>query len=177
MLSLFVPGLGQIYNGQLVKGLLFFTGLTVLETFFLGIYFKILESEFSAWYVFVIYGILLLSLVLVLGIVVESITAARRLAKQDYYPKAYNRSLVLFIFYILLVMLPAWLFDFGLDYTGRTYKIPTRSVVPTLQPQDFILVSYLYYRNRGPQRHDLVIFIAPGTGSTVSSVCPATVCG
>lgn len=45
------------------------------------------------------------------------------------------------------------------------YRIPSRSMLPTLEPDSIVIVRAGAYRNRGPERGDIVVFSNPGDGS------------
>ena len=59
---------------------------------------------------------------------------------------------------------------FGLAYVVQAwvvkpYRIPTRSMEPTLDVGDRVLVNRLVYRFHGPHRGDIIVFHPPGHGN------------
>ena len=46
-------------------------------------------------------------------------------------------------------------------FVVQTFEIPTDSMVPTLEPNDRVLVNKLAYRFRDPHRGDVVVFHSP----------------
>ena len=149
LLSSVIPGLGQVYNGQPVKGILFY-----LATFL----FVILLSFTGLQYSF--YGlmtIILLALFLWLFIVVESFIAAGKVKSSTLKP--YNKWYVYLIIVLLSFGIDLALTDFFVkDVLGiRGFRILTDSMLPTLQKGDCIMTRLKDYKSRLPQRGDLVI--------------------
>jgi signal peptidase I len=62
---------------------------------------------------------------------------------------------------LLLVLLPGRLF------VAEPFEIPSRSMVPTLEPGEHVLADKLAYRFGSPKRGDLVVFHAPRTGEVL----------
>jgi signal peptidase I len=99
-----------------------------------------------------------------LGVWIYAVVDARRTAKRigdDYVLKDYNRWYV----YVLLACLSLPLASATASYIRHgvmeAFKIPTRSMSPTILPGDRILVDKLAYR-RGPVRKgDVVVFTNP----------------
>lgn len=51
-----------------------------------------------------------------------------------------------------------------ITFVMRTYYIPSESMLPTLQKNDYIFVNKLVYKFRKPVRNDIVVFIPPIPG-------------
>lgn len=51
----------------------------------------------------------------------------------------------------------------GLMVVFRLYKLPSGSMLPTLEPDGFFLLNRFAYRSSPPKRGDIVVFRAPGT--------------
>ena len=155
LLSLLFAGLGQVYNGQMKKGILFYClmQLSVLAAVF--ILFALPLAPVN------IVGPVLLVLVVYLYIVIEAIRTARRLGN-TYQPKAYNK------WYVYLgVLVIGWLvLDPAVapamrDYLVQAFKIPAGSMERTLLIGDHILVNKFRYRLTSPQRSDVMVFQHP----------------
>jgi len=62
---------------------------------------------------------------------------------------------------LLLVLVP------GRLLVAEPFRIPTGSMVPTLEPGQHVLADKLAYRLGAPKRGDLVVFHAPRTGEVL----------
>lgn len=156
-LSSVTPGLGQVYNGQIIKG-----GVLFLATFLLifVLSFTGLQYQF--------YGLLatiLFVLFFWLFIVWESFFAARKI--KEITLKPYNRWYV----YLILALLA-----FGLDVISadflmkkvlgiKFYKIATNSMQPSVLKNDHVMVNLKYYKSNNLNRGDLVVFEFPANPS------------
>ena len=152
MLSLFYPGLGQIYNGQAAKGVLFIA----LPFLFVPILFFFLEQE----------KIVVLLVLLGSGIVVyylaalgDAIFAAQR-RSGNYALKKYNKWYVYMAIVILTFFLNNVITGYIKNNWRQAFKIPSTSNAPTLLKGDHILVDRTKAA-RNPKQSDLVVFEFP----------------
>lgn len=161
LLSFLVPGLGQVYNGQETKGLLFYVILSVWGGILISLLHFLLKPPVVHYSVWIIFLAGFLSVVLWLFIIFEAIRTAKRISG-DYRLKAYNRwyIYILIIFVIRLV-------DLSVETTVirstvfKAYKIPAGSMLPTLLAGDHFLCDLSYYNIHNPARGDIVIFRWP----------------
>lgn len=58
---------------------------------------------------------------------------------------------------------------------AKPYEIPTRSMVPTIQPHDRIIANRLIYRFRDPRRGDIVVFTPPPAALSACGQPPGNV--
>lgn len=158
--SLVMPGLGQVYNGEATKGLLLFLGIGALNP--VGAWLGLHGPGQALWLV------MLAAVVASIGLygfaVVDAHRGARRAAR-DYRLQVFNRAYV----YILLFIL-GYMFVYGdmIHATQRnllqSYRIPSRSMEPTLLPGDFLFadkrVNCLGCKQQ-IHRGDVAIFISP----------------
>jgi signal peptidase I len=156
LLSLAATGLGQIYCGRLVRGLVMFLGSLLFAP-------AIVVAALLPPATVVLVG-LILALLTMLGVYAFAVVDAFRLARRGrdlFQSMDYNRPLV----YALFILV-------GLTYsTGGVYLIrgsvfeafavPTASEVPTLLPGDRILVNKTTYQRRFVRRGDEVAFRVP----------------
>ncbi len=148
--SLLMPGLGQVYNGQLQKGLVLFllsSGFGLAITLFsLGLPFAVLAVFF-----------LLTILVLILAIV-DGIKTARKF-KYNFQPKKYNRPVVYIAIYLVVGLGGDLLASTYIKHAlVRAHKIPSGSMETTLLVGDHILIDRsLDSISRG----DIVVFEFP----------------
>lgn len=146
-LAFLFPGFGQVYNGQIKKGLIFllisFTlpfllGLTRIGTSFNG-FFLILFIDFS-FRIYVIY---------------DAVKNAKKL--KIYTLKPYNtwRHYLIIIIGISTI---TYLYDYNSVVGVKSYKIPTTSNEPTVQVSDRLIADLNAYKNAKPNYGDLVVF-------------------
>jgi signal peptidase I len=151
-----MPGLGQIYNGEAVKGISFF--ILTLTLGIVGIRGTVLLRDSL-----LIYGTLAVIIaagVLYLSAVVDAFKQAFK-TDVSYQLKSYNR----WYFY------PAvWLLGFALLWTATgyvrdnylaAYHIPTSSMEPGVHRGDSVLADKTAYRRMPPKKGDVVVFINP----------------
>lgn len=154
LLSFFVPaGLGQIYNGRLLRGLLLsfgYEGLLVLM--------RLGRWPYKFWglvitlCLFSLYALFACTDAIVLAVRVKSIKL-----------RPYNRWYIyLAIFVVANVcnevtgIAPSFLIS-----DIKPYSFPSESMAPTLRPRDKIIVDLKAYSRQSPHRGDLVLFPYP----------------
>lgn len=147
LLSLFIPGLGQVYNGQAKKAIVFFS-LLLFFPFVFGV---------TRW-ITSFYGIMLL-LALELSVrvfsIVDAIKHARR--QKEYIPKGFNTWYYhLCIAFIMLIIL--LFYDMAAIIGAQTFKIPTTSNQPTIQAGDWVVGDMRIYDNKQPDYGDIIIY-------------------
>ena len=155
-LSVIMAGLGHIYCGRFVKGLV----LTFLTCIFVPVLFGTLSVSNSSVRIVVIITALLASSVVWLFAIIDSGYTAKRTA-ENYTPKDYNRWYV----YVILVMLGtggSTQIAFNVRATLlEAFRVPSASNYPTIDPNDRFLANKLAYKKSDPKRGDLVVFINP----------------
>jgi len=156
ILSLLATGLGQIYCGHIVRGLVLFLGSLL---FIPAIVTAALLPPANA----VLVG-LGLALLAVLGAYVFAIVDAYFLALRggsDFQPKDYNRPLVYALFVLVGLTYPAGGLYFIRSSAFEAFEIPTASAAPSLLPGDRVLVNKTTYQRRFVRRGDEVVFRVP----------------
>ena len=152
-LSLVVPGLGQIYCGDLCLGLIYMTTYTAtLASMMLGI-------ATGAGGGFIL-GLLLAGL----GIGVLSAVGAYRMARRtrpDYRLKEYNRGLIYVLLFLCTTGGAVGIALLIRENFFSAFAIPNSSMYPTLQAGDRLLAEKNVYEKRDPERGELVIFRPP----------------
>lgn len=150
LLSLLLPGLGQVYNGQPKKAIIFFVlfllspliaGLTRGTTFFYG-----LLSLFVIELAFRIY------------IIVDGVKNAKR--QKEYVSKPYNTWYyhILIAIGMLAIIL---VYDTSTVLGTQTFKIPSGSNNPTFQIGDWLVADMRAYKNNEPDYGDIVVYSRP----------------
>lgn len=151
-LSFSAPGLGHLYVGRAKRFLVPAGGLLVV-VLFLGS-----SGALSSFYGMVAYLGLFLAL-FVHGIVDSSIVAHRiGVFELRWYCRWYIYLawfLLLIAFSIALPLVRESLLGFS------TFRVPTASMVPTIEPQDVILVDTRAFRNAPPKVGDVVVVYVP----------------
>jgi signal peptidase I len=158
--SLVMPGLGQLYNGEPIKGLLLFLAVCAATPLASWLALHAFRHQMLA----VVVLILLLALAAYLYAIVNAFRNAKRLGNSSS-PKAYNKAYVYIIVFIVGYVL---LFCAPIHYTRKhvmeSFYIPTQSMLPTLLQGDVVFadkrVNCLGCKNQ-VRRGDLAIFINP----------------
>ncbi|MEW6348959.1 MAG: signal peptidase I [Thermodesulfobacteriota bacterium] len=153
LLSFLVPGLGQVYNGRLRKGFLFFLVGCVLD---------IVPSAWgwAADFRGFVLTILVLPTVFRIVAAAEAFWQARRV--REIKLRSYDRWYV----YVSAIVVALGLGFLGASVLGtgglEFGRIPAASMLPTLEVGDYYMMDTGSYLNRQPGRGDIVVFEAPG---------------
>ena len=155
-LSVIMSGLGHIYCGRIVKGLV----LTFISCIFIPIIFSAFAVSHSSVRIAVILIALLASTAVWLFAIIDSGCIAKR-TSESYILKDYNRWYV----YVLLALMGTGC-STQIAFNIRTtlleaFRVPAASVYPTIVPNDRLLANKLAYKNKDPERGDLIVFLSP----------------
>jgi signal peptidase I len=154
-LSLFAPGLGQIYCGEIVRGLVLF--LVSLMFIPLVVLTALLPPATP------ILAALFLIALTVLGAYFYAVLAAYRSARklrEQFETREYNRPLIYVLFLLIGVLYSVG----GLGYLPQVFEafyLPTGSMAPNFLEGDHVLADKLAYRKAMPKRGDVVMFRVP----------------
>jgi signal peptidase I len=155
-LSLFATGLGQIYCGRLVTGLvLFLMSLLVAPV--------AVAAALLGFSTPVMIG-LMLAILAVLGAYLYSVVNAYMLARQTpgpYELREYNRPLVYTLFILVAVTYPVLAVTQIRANVFAAFFIPTAGMSPNILQGDHLLVNKMTFRLRAPERGDVVVFRTP----------------
>ena len=155
LLSLIMPGLGQVYCGRLKRGLV----LNFLNILPLPIIIGLFSLSDSPSLMQIVIALILAGGMVQLTAIIDSTFLAKHSA--GYQFKDYNSPIV----YVLLILIVTggsigsalYIRDQGLE----AFRVPTGSCYPTIVPNDRILVNKNAYNRTDPQRGDLVVHICP----------------
>lgn len=155
-LSLLMPGLGQIYCGSFITGLV----IIAVVAFFTTVAWVVgISHEATPFIPFTIlmWGVASLATVLA---AIDAYRRARR-TRYDYPLKDYNHWVV----YLLLIWISGagWIvyaFYFR-ESVARAYRIATQSMVPTIRRGDQAIANRMAYDSHDPQIGDVVAFDNP----------------
>ena len=153
ILSLSATGLGQIYCGRIVRGLVMFLGSLLFAPMILG-------AALLPPATIVLVG-LIFALLAVLGVYVYAVVDAFHLARRSgdhFQPMDYNRPLVYALFVLVGLTYAAGGLYFIRSSVFEAFEIPTASEAPTLLPRDRVLVNKTTYQRRFVRRADEVVF-------------------
>ncbi|MHC4387195.1 MAG: signal peptidase I [Planctomycetota bacterium] len=156
MLSLIMPGLGQVYCGKLPRGLVF-NFLNILP---LPIIIGLFSASNSPALMPATIALVFAGGLIQLIAIIDSAIIAKR-TRSDYQLKDYNSPVV----YVLLVLIvTGGCIGSGLyfrDQLLEAFRVPVASDYPTILPNDRLLANKLVYKTKEPQRGDLIVFICP----------------
>jgi signal peptidase I len=155
ILSLIMPGLGQVYSGLLPRGLIWMllcgissvAGLLILS-----------HPTAYSWTLGCAVG--LAQVAIWIAGAIDSYRCALR-CRADYELKDYNRW---YVYVLLLLMGTGSLLSYALnvrDQLIQPFRIPGASMYPTISPRDHLIAVKNSYRDSDPQRGDLVLFTNP----------------
>gem|GEM_PF-151864 len=158
-LTVILPGLGQMYNGQPVRGLLFFGHFIWLQGILLHAILRP-ESGFSRIHFILSAIIIAILFVLFIVILADAIRRARRHPRIQATP--FHRWPV-FSAMILLSLSFHFLAQRRINEMAlKTYRISSFSMLPTLRPGDHVISSRFVFLGQNPQRGEVVLFKNPG---------------
>lgn len=149
--SLLADGLGQIFNGEMIKGLVFALASWIL--LLLG--FSYLMSSFLGLILFIA-----LSLAFKIYLCADSFLFARKLlvdTTRSKPPLALRISAAILILGVVLYITSDSFFRKFLAY--HAFRIPSASMCPTICEGDRLVADLRAFRRSVPQRGDVVIFL------------------
>jgi signal peptidase I len=160
LLTFICPGLGSIYVGQLLRGLM-------LNLVFL----MALELFIIAWSLLKFFPILPFLVFLVGWLVFSTLLAlenVRRIEQTEYYVlKGFNHWTIYLVAYLLSFVAPiALTIGFTTDNLWQLNTVETGAMYPSIQPGDTVLTDLNAFNAEPPGRGDVVAVDTPGSGRT-----------
>jgi signal peptidase I len=156
VLSLCAAGLGHLYAGQVVKGLVLFLLSLLLPAF------AVLVARQPASTAVLVE--LFLSVGLALGLYLYAVIDAYRVARgerEQYRLRDYNNGLVYALFILVGVLYPVGLACYIRAHVFEAFYIPSEDMAPTIVDGDHVLADKSAYLGSIPQRGDVIIFRVP----------------
>ena len=154
--SLLATGLGHIYCGRIVPGLVLFLASLLLTPVAVAAAFLGLSMP--------VMSVLGLAIVTVIGAylfsVVDSFRLARRL-QTGFEPRDYNRPLVYGLFILVALTYPPLAVAQLRANVIEAFYIPSAGMTPNVLHGDRLLVNKLTYRLRAVERGELIVFKSP----------------
>jgi len=149
LLSIVSPGLGQMYNGQLVKGIIFYV---------IGFLSSVILSLAGLQFRF--YGLIFtLALLICIELFIVGDALFIALKKREIVLRPYNKW-YFYVFFTILAFGIAEVTDISVDPT-KSYSMPSGSMIPTLMIGDHIMVNSDSYNRGRLKRGDIVVFKYP----------------
>lgn len=150
LLTFLLPGLGQVYNGQLVKGIIGYAGTCVASMMVYG--YAGLADTFSG-----LVGILALLGACCIGLAIEAAIQARRTNREGgVVPRRYNRW---FVYFTAILVAGFVITPFEKElFPLQAFRIPAGSMRPTLEAGDCLMVDK---GQRTPALNKLMVFRPP----------------
>lgn len=145
ILSLITSGLGQIYNGELKKGIVFWCVGTLL-----GCVFAVGVGSFT-----MLVGTVSIVLVFSIYVAGEAFFSARK--RGDYTLQAYNK-VVVYALVIAINVGAGFVLDAAMrGHTYQSFQVPSKSMLPTLYVGDHFIASILS-EDDALKRGDVIVF-------------------
>jgi signal peptidase I len=152
LLSFLTPGLGQMYNGQMKRGIILYLagGLIAITLVSTGLFFKfytmVLCLAILAAFFFFVWS--------------DAYTGAAK--SKDITLKPYNK----WYLYLLVILITAFVIQPSFssiikNNIVRAYKTPSGGMEPALLVGDYFIADMRLYKNEKPKRGDVVIFEYP----------------
>jgi len=158
LLSLVLPGLGQVYAGKLIKGIIFFLVIISLN---LGLVLYFLDPATKITVFWFAAG--LISLAIILFVIIDAFLAAKKYnsghSLSGSITPGKKSSLVLAMVCVLGIYFLAALFFQGNLY--RLYAVPPDAMEPTIYKGELVLVDLQAYKRSAVQRGDVVLYKYP----------------
>jgi len=161
--SFLIPGLGQLYNSEAVKGLVLYFLIFLLDLAFYPTLDHYLENPYvlTRSAVLTLLSMLLAMFLFYLLAIFDAIRSAVK-AGNGRKIKFYNRWSV---YVTILVVFCGFSYLMPEEPGGfeniKTFKIPSRSMQPAIEAGDYLVCDLMYYRSHNPERGDIVVFKYP----------------
>jgi len=159
VLSLFSPGLGQLYANRPVRAVVFLLVPLLLTLVMIGL----VAMEPSALVLALMAMLVLAAPILFLSIVIDAGRVARH-APRDEVSRWWQHPLAYGLVFVVGLAYPLISAAFLRAEVVEAYKIPTMSMAPTIVVGDRILVRKWAWGSEDARRGDLVVFLPPGEG-------------
>jgi len=156
VLSLLCTGLGHIYCGRFLKGMLLFA----ISISTAPLTFVAATCGLGTAMLVVLFLACGLTVAVYLYAVVDSFFEARR-TEPGFLPRDYNNVAVYALLIVLSFVLPIGAATQIKANVFEAFKCPAKSMYPTIIPGDRFLVNKTVYNPKPPARGDVVVFRNP----------------
>jgi signal peptidase I len=155
LLTIFVTGLGHLYSGKPVRGMILFV-ISQFLFFVFAIAVNLITPN-----VFFVLPAVIVGMAFIVFCVVDALSIAKK-KRGNYEPTKCNRWFV-YVGYILIALLLANTYSSFVivPHFIQAYKMPSGSMEPTLLIGDHLLAGKLLINRTAPKRGDIIIFKYP----------------
>jgi len=155
LLSLIMPGLGQIYCGQLARGLVF----TFLNLLPLPVIIGLFAISTSSLLMPVVIAMIMLAGLIQLMAIIDSAFLANN--AKEYVLKDYNKPVVYVLLLALITTGSIGSAFYLREQSLEAFRVPVASNYPTILPGDRFIANKIAYKSTDPKRGDLIVFVNP----------------
>ncbi len=155
LLSLVMPGLGQIYCGKLARGLVF----TFLNFLPLPVTIGLLAMSTSSLLMPAVIAMILLAGLIQLIAIIDSVCLAHN--AKEYVLKDYNKPVVYVLLLVLITTGSVGSAFYLREQSLEAFRVPVASNYPTILPGDRFIANKIAYKSIDPKRGDLIVFVNP----------------
>ena len=156
LFSILAPGLGQIYCGHLIRGIIFL-GILTLLSFGKSFIVLLVMQQSSNPYVIIVIVCIMIILVYILAMV-DAILLTRRY-RVGFISKRYNKWYIYVAVFILAFLVIEPMTVHG--YIAKAYIMPSECMLPTIEKGYGILVDNFLYNSNKACRGDIVVIKNP----------------
>ena len=160
LMSAALPGFGQLYNGQINRAIWFFLIFSLVSVPLIMLVALYLPAAMML-------GVLVVSVMLGLGVWLWGIIDAWRVARRigAYRTKPWQTSgLYTAVFLLCATLVLPIVVSYVRNHQVKAFKTPSGSMLPTVQPGDFIFANMNYNCPNcwwSVKRGDVAIFVYP----------------
>lgn len=155
LLSLIMPGLGQIYCGKLARGLVF----TFLNLLPLPVTIGLFAISTSSLLMPAVIAMILLAGLIQLMAIIDSAFLANN--AKEYVLKDYNKPVVYVLLLALITTGSVGSAFYLREQLLEAFRVPVASNYPTILPGDRFIANKIAYKSIDPKRGDLIVFANP----------------
>lgn len=159
LLTFVITGLGQLYNGELKKAVIFY-GVSLLLS--LG-FIACLYNQYVGIYFVAFIVLIILSIAFTIFVLIDAVKTARKFS-EEYRLKKYNRASIYLVIILAVFTISLVGELFNIHCSPKAYTTPSTTMEPTLLVGDRIFVDQSIFR-KNPQRGDVIIFEYPQDSS------------
>ncbi|MHC4087944.1 MAG: signal peptidase I [Planctomycetota bacterium] len=155
LLSLIMPGLGQVYCGKLARGLVF----TFLNLLPLPVIIGLFAISTSSLLMPVVIAMIMLAGLIQLIAIIDSVFLAHN--AKEYVLKDYNKPVVYVLLLVLVTTGSIGSAFYLREQSLEAFRVPVASNYPTILPGDRFIANKIAYKSTDPKRGDLIVFVNP----------------
>ena len=155
LLSLIMPGLGQVYCGKLARGLVF----TFLNLLPLPVIIGLFAISTSSLLIPAVIALILLAGLIQLMAIIDSAFLANN--AKEYVLKDYNKPVVYVLLLALITTGSVGSAFYLREQLLEAFRVPVASNYPTILPGDRFIANKIAYKTTDPKRGDLIVFSNP----------------